>query len=102
MGSILLQAFLRDGLLKPADTWATAAHAERTALLKDKLKVHAGTDNAEAVALGVNAPGTEVGAEPFGRNGIVAATSEFADFVEVHPRIFFALEALDLLRFGFF
>jgi pyrroline-5-carboxylate reductase len=49
MGSILLQAFLRDGLLKPSDTWATAAHAERGALLRDKLKVRAGTDNAEAV-----------------------------------------------------
>jgi pyrroline-5-carboxylate reductase len=49
MGSILLQAFLRDGLLKPSDTWATTAHAERAALLKDKLKIRAGTNNAEAV-----------------------------------------------------
>src|ERR1700739_4808378 len=49
MGSILLQAFLRDGLLSPAQTWATVAHPERARLLKDKLKVHAGTDNAEAV-----------------------------------------------------
>src|SRR5208283_131423 len=49
MGSILLQAFLRDGLLKANDTWVTAAHAERAPLLRDKLKVHAGTDNAEAV-----------------------------------------------------
>lgn len=49
MGSILLQAFLRDGLLKASDTWVTAAHAERAPLLRDKLKVHAGTDNAEAV-----------------------------------------------------
>ena len=49
IGSILLQAFLRDGLLSPAQTWATVAHAERARLLKDKLKVHAGTDNAEAV-----------------------------------------------------
>ncbi|MGA9529119.1 MAG: pyrroline-5-carboxylate reductase [Terriglobales bacterium] len=49
MGSIMLQAFLRDGLLKASDTWVTAAHAERAALLKKKLKVHAGTDNAAAV-----------------------------------------------------
>ncbi|MFZ0477603.1 MAG: pyrroline-5-carboxylate reductase [Terriglobales bacterium] len=49
MGSILLKAFLRDGLLKASETWVTAAHAERAALLKNKLKVHAGTDNAEAV-----------------------------------------------------
>jgi len=49
IGSILLQAFLRDGLLKPGDTWVTVAHAERAALLRDKLKVHAGTNNSEAV-----------------------------------------------------
>jgi len=49
IGSILLQAFLRDGLLKANQVWATAAHAERVRLLKSKLKVHAGTDNLEAV-----------------------------------------------------
>ena len=49
IGSILLQAFLRDGLLSPAQTWATVAHEERARLLREKLKVHAGTDNAEAV-----------------------------------------------------
>ncbi|HUB01244.1 MAG TPA: pyrroline-5-carboxylate reductase [Terriglobales bacterium] len=49
MGSILLQAFLRDGLLKASETWATAAHPERAALLKDRLKIRAGTNNAEAV-----------------------------------------------------
>jgi pyrroline-5-carboxylate reductase len=49
IGSILLQAFLRDGLLKASEVWATAAHVERARLLKDKLKVHAGTDNSEAV-----------------------------------------------------
>jgi len=49
MGSILLQSLLRDGLLKASETWVTVAHAERARLLKDKLKVHAGTDNREAV-----------------------------------------------------
>ncbi|MFZ3340759.1 MAG: pyrroline-5-carboxylate reductase [Terriglobales bacterium] len=49
MGSILLQSFLRDGLLKAGETWATVAHAERARALQDKLKVHAGTDNSEAV-----------------------------------------------------
>ena len=49
IGSILLQSFLRDGLLSPSQTWATVAHAERARMLKEKLKVHAGTDNAEAV-----------------------------------------------------
>ena len=49
IGGILLQALLRDGLLSPAQTWATVAHPERARALKDKLKVHAGTDNVAAV-----------------------------------------------------
>jgi len=49
IGGILLQAFLRDGLLSPSQTWATVAHPERARMLKDKLKVHAGIDNLEAV-----------------------------------------------------
>jgi pyrroline-5-carboxylate reductase len=49
IGGILLQAFLRDGLLSPAQTWATVAHPEKARALKSKLKVHAGTDNVEAV-----------------------------------------------------
>jgi len=49
MGAILLQSFLRDGLLLPGQTWATVAHPERARMLKEKLKVHAGIDNTEAV-----------------------------------------------------
>jgi len=49
MGAILLQSFLRDGLLSPSQTWATVAHPERAKMLKEKLKVHAGTNNADAV-----------------------------------------------------
>ena len=49
MGTILLQSFLRDGLMSPSQTWATVAHADRARTLKEKLKVHAGTDNSEAV-----------------------------------------------------
>jgi pyrroline-5-carboxylate reductase len=49
IGSILLQSFLRDGLLGPSQTWATVAHPERARVLRDKLKVRSGTDNAEAV-----------------------------------------------------
>ena len=49
IGGILLQALLRDGLLLPSQTWATVAHPERARTLKEKLKVHAGTDNVEAV-----------------------------------------------------
>ena len=59
-------------------------------------------DYAEAVALGVNAPGAEVGAEPFGRNGIVAEASEIANFVEMIPGVFFAFETFDALGPGFF
>ncbi|MGA3107448.1 MAG: NAD(P)-binding domain-containing protein, partial [Terriglobales bacterium] len=49
MGTILLQSFLRDGLMSPTQTWATVAHADRARALKQKLKVHASTDNSEAV-----------------------------------------------------
>src|ERR1700681_960112 len=49
IGSILLQSFLRDGLFRSGQTWATVAHPERARMLKEKLKVHAGTDNSEAV-----------------------------------------------------
>jgi pyrroline-5-carboxylate reductase len=49
MGTILLQSLVRDGLLSPSQSWATVAHPERARMLKEKLKVHAGTDNSEAV-----------------------------------------------------
>lgn len=49
MGSILLQAFLRDGLLSAAETWATVAHPEKARSLKHKTKAHVGVDNSEAV-----------------------------------------------------
>ena len=59
-------------------------------------------DNAETVALSVNAPRTEIGAEPFRGNGGVALASELADFVEMEPGILLAFEALDALGFRFF
>jgi len=49
MGGILLQALLRDGLLSAPNVSATVAHPERARVLKDKLKIRAGTDNVEAV-----------------------------------------------------
>ncbi len=49
MGSILLQAFLRDGLLLPSQTWVTVAHPEKARSLKEKTKAHVGIDNSEAV-----------------------------------------------------
>ena len=48
--------------------------------------------DAYAVALGVNAPGTEIG-EPFRGNGGVASTRKFLDFVEVLPAVLCALDA---------
>ena len=53
--------------------------------------------DARAVALGVNAPPAEVGADPFGGNGIEAFAGEAADFVQAFPRILCALQALDSL-----
>jgi hypothetical protein len=60
------------------------------------------TQNAGAVALCVYAPGTEIGAEPFGWDGITAVARKFADFVEVVPRELFAFQAFDALGFRFF
>src|ERR1700688_3628967 len=56
---------------------------------------------ADAVALGVNAPGTKIGAQPFGRNGIESGAGELLDLIEMVPGIFGTLEALDALGFGF-
>ncbi len=49
MGSILLQALLKERLLSPATTTATVAHAERAKALSEKLKISVGTDNVAAV-----------------------------------------------------
>jgi pyrroline-5-carboxylate reductase len=63
MGSILLEAFLRKGLLQPGQIRATLAHADRAAALAAKFDVSAGTDNKQATAdadivlVGVKPPG---------------------------------------------
>src|SRR5712692_10009741 len=57
-------------------------------------------DDAGSVTLGVNTPGTEVGAEPFGRNGSVSVPRELADFVEMVPGVLGPLEAFNALCFG--
>lgn len=58
-------------------------------------------DDAESVALGVNAPRAEIGVEPVGRNRRVAFAGKLANFVEAVPGVLFALEALESLGFGF-
>lgn len=49
MGSILLQALLKEKLLTPATATATMAHAERARALAAKLKIPVGTNNVAAV-----------------------------------------------------
>src|SRR4029077_15935977 len=49
MGSIILQALLKNGLLSAKSTCATVAHEERAKALAAKLKVKVGTNNVEAV-----------------------------------------------------
>ena len=49
MGSIILQALLKNGLLSAKSTCATVAHPERAKALAAKLKVQVGTNNVEAV-----------------------------------------------------
>ncbi len=57
--------------------------------------------HAEAVALGVNAPGTEIGAGPFRGDGIETVAGELLNLVEMVPGVLGALEALDALGLGF-
>jgi pyrroline-5-carboxylate reductase len=49
MGTILLQALLKERILTPATTSATVQHQERALALHEKLKVPVGTDNVAAV-----------------------------------------------------
>ncbi len=49
MGSILLQALLKEGLISAETTTATVAHAERARTVANKLNIKVGTDNAAAV-----------------------------------------------------
>lgn len=49
MGSILLQALLREGLLSRETTRATVAHPDRARAMQEKLQVAVLTSNAEAV-----------------------------------------------------
>jgi pyrroline-5-carboxylate reductase len=63
MGSILLDAFLRNKILLPEQISVTVAHADRAAALAKQFGVHAGSDNSAAVAgadvilIGVKPPG---------------------------------------------
>jgi pyrroline-5-carboxylate reductase len=49
LGGILLQSLLEAGMLSRGNTRATVLHADRAKALREKLRVHAGTDNSEAV-----------------------------------------------------
>jgi pyrroline-5-carboxylate reductase len=48
MGGIILQALVKNGLLKPEQTCATVAHEERAKALAAKLNLAVGTNNADA------------------------------------------------------
>jgi pyrroline-5-carboxylate reductase len=48
MGGIILQALLKNGLLRATSTCATVAHEERAKVLAKKFKVKVGTNNIEA------------------------------------------------------
>jgi hypothetical protein len=57
---------------------------------------------AGSVALGINAPPAEIGADPLGRNRVEALTGETANLFEAFPGILGALQALHALGFCFF
>src|SRR5580692_5340915 len=54
-------------------------------------------DHTGAVSLRVNAPPAEIGAQPFGRNGIEASSREASNLVERFPRVLLPLQSLDPL-----
>jgi hypothetical protein len=58
--------------------------------------------DAEAVALGVDAPPLEVEAGPLGEDGVAALAGEFTHLVPCFPGVLGELEALGLLGFGLF
>jgi pyrroline-5-carboxylate reductase len=49
LGSILLQALLKAGLLTPSRTRATVRHADRAKVLREKFKIDVATDNLTAI-----------------------------------------------------
>src|ERR1700761_418381 len=49
IGTILLQAMLREGLLSASRVRATVTHADKAATLSKELGISVGTDNAAAV-----------------------------------------------------
>jgi pyrroline-5-carboxylate reductase len=49
LGGILLQAWLKAGMLTPSRCRATVRHTDRARALRDKLKIDVGTDNVAAV-----------------------------------------------------
>ena len=49
MGTILLQALLKERILSPDTTSATVQHSERARVVAEKLKIPVGTDNVAAV-----------------------------------------------------
>ena len=57
--------------------------------------------DAGAIALAVDAPSAEIGAEPFRRNAVVAGPGELTEFVQRFPGILGELQSLDALGFGF-
>jgi len=78
--------------------YADADHEER-----ECAPFSAGAANhTQAVTLGIDAPRAEIRGQPFRGDGRVTEASEFADFVEVLPRILGAFKTLDALSLGFF
>ena len=96
LGKIGNRASLRDGQKSVGD--ADPHHEVRHGLAFAVLAA----DDADAVALRVNAPRAEVGAHPLRRNRRKARTRELLDLVEMLPGVLLALQSLDALCFRFF
>ena len=75
-----------------ARSWREAHHAVRNSdahheSLKGAADSTLAAGNAHSIALGINAPPTEIGPDPFGRDGLESFTSKAPDFLQSLPWI---------------
>src|SRR6185369_5176180 len=59
-------------------------------------------DRSRTVALGINAPGAEIGSQPLWRDGVKAIAGKTSNLIHALPRVFLAFQPLYPLRRRFF
>jgi len=101
IASVLLRELADDAGLRAGEDAVGQADTHHEELGGFAFAVGSAGD-AEAVALGVDAPPLEIEACPLGQDGVAALTGELAHFIPCFPGVFGEFEALGLLGLGFF